>query len=489
MLGLQEEEAKAEYYRYHWVDYVFYSARVYLNRIFAEQTLTNISWNNTVNQVNNSYGLDVHPLRDSLYAELHSRPFQVLPSPARISYLAVILRPEQKKAEFEHFCSLYQYFSGTPPKEDGACIEVDFGHCKIRRDKHLEFTSYIITHGQVDSRLGFFDQNALSCLPVDWLSTIPGAVIAAFHIAIEDARTIPEPDLALVKSHFEGMRLVGSRPQNGDAQVWTSFQLHSDGCGRFLIYNKNMSDSQLGRMVQRVIEIETYRLMALLALPMARKYNAELVAMDQELAKTTANLSDAIEPLDEQALLSELIEMAAWVEATRAKTTFRFSATRAYHELVLKCLTELKEDEVSGHLTITEFMTRRLTPAVRTCNTAGNHLESLSTRIDRVSDMMRTQVEMSIQSQNQQLLTSMDRRSKIQLAMQHTVEGLSVAAISYYSVGLLKFLIEAVYDKGLNFDKSLVIGLSVPLVVGSVWFATRKIHKRFLLLAKAKEEK
>lgn len=442
-----------------------------------------------MNKVNNSYGLEMHPLRDVLYAELHSRPFQVLPSPARISYLAVIIRPDQKQAEFEHFCSLYNHFNGAPPENDSVCFEVDFGPFTVRRDKHLEFISYMIICTNVDSGFGIFDHNALANLPIEWLSSMPGTTIAAFHVAVEDARTIPEPDLALVKSHFEGMRLVGSRPHNGDAQVWTSFQLHSDGCGRFLIYNKRMSDSQLGRMVQRVVEIETYRLMALLALPMARKYNAELVAMDEELAQTTASLSDATEALDEQALLSELIDMAAWVEATRSKTSFRFSATRAYHELVLKRLNELKEDEVSGHLTITEFMTRRLTPAVRTCNTAGNHLESLSTRIDRVSDMMRTQVEMSIQSQNQQLLTSMDRRSKIQLAMQHTVEGLSVAAISYYSVGLLKFLIEAVYDKGVSFDKSLVIGLSVPLVVGSVWFATRKIHKRFLLLAKAKEEK
>ncbi|UTV98176.1 DUF3422 domain-containing protein [Marinomonas rhizomae] len=442
-----------------------------------------------MNKVNNSYGLEMHPLRDVLYAELHSRPFQVLPSPARISYLAVIVRPDQKQAEFEHFCSLYNHFNGAPPEKDSVCFEVDFGPFTVRRDKHLEFISYMIICTNADSVFGIFDQNALANLPIEWLSSMPGITIAAFHVAVEDARTIPEPDLALVKSHFEGMRLVGSRPHNGDAQVWTTFQLHSDGCGRFLIYNKRMSDSQLGRMVQRVVEIETYRLMALLALPMARKYNAELVAMDEELAQTTASLSDATEPLDEQALLSELIDMAAWVEATRSKTSFRFSATRAYHELVLKRLNELKEDEVSGHLTITEFMTRRLTPAVRTCNTAGNHLESLSTRIDRVSDMMRTQVEMSIQSQNQQLLTSMDRRSKIQLAMQHTVEGLSVAAISYYSVGLLKFLIEAVYDKGVSFDKSLVIGLSVPLVVGSVWFATRKIHKRFLLLAKAKEEK
>lgn len=439
--------------------------------------------------MNNSYGLDMHPLRDALYAELHSRPFQVLPSPARISYLAVIVRPDQKQDEFEHFCSLYNHFNGMPPENDSVCFEVDFGSFKVRRDKHLEFISYMVIRTEVDAQLGFFDQNALAYLPLEWLSSMPGTTIAAFHVSVEDARTIPEPDLTLVKSHFESMRLVGSRPQNGDAQVWTTFQLHSDGCGRFLIYNKGMSDSQLGRMVQRVVEIETYRLMALLALPMARKYNAELVVMDEKLAQTTASLSDATEPLDEQALLSELIDMAAWVEATRSKTSFRFSATRAYHELVLKRLAELKEDEVSGHLTITEFMTRRLTPAVRTCNTAGNHLESLSTRIDRVSDMMRTQVEMSIQSQNQQLLTSMDRRSKIQLAMQHTVEGLSVAAISYYSVGLLKFLIEAVYDKGVHFDKSLVIGLSVPIVVGSVWLATRKIHKRFLLLAKAKEEK
>ncbi|MBR7889595.1 DUF3422 domain-containing protein [Marinomonas sp. A79] len=439
--------------------------------------------------MNNSYGLETHPLRDALYAELHSRPFQVLPSPARVSCLAVIIGPEQKQAEFEHFCSLYSYFNCEPPGQDGVCFEIDFGHFKIRRDNHLEFTSYMVTHTNVDASLGLFEQNALACLPLEWLSSLPGKTIAVFHVAVEDARTVPEPDLALVKSHFEGMRLVGSRPQNGDAQVWTSFQLHSDGCGRFLIYNKNMSDSQLGRMVQRVVEIETYRLMAMLALPMARKYNAELVQNDEKLARTTASLADPSEASDEQALLSELIDMAAWVEAARAKSAFRFSGTRAYHDLIVKRLAELKEDEVSGHLTITEFMTRRLTPAVRTCNTADKHLESLSTRIDRVSDMMRTQVEMSIQSQNQQLLTSMDRRSKIQLAMQHTVEGLSVAAISYYSVGLLKFLIEAVYDKGVNFDKSLVIGLSVPVVVGGVWFATRKIHKRFLLLAKAREDK
>ena len=204
--------------------------------------------------------------------------------------------------------------------------------------------------------------------------------------------------------------------------------------------------------------------------------------MDRQLAETTSNLA-ANGDLDERILLGKLTDMAAWVEACRARTTFRFSATRAYHDLVLKRLAELREDEVSGHLTITEFMTRRLTPAVRTCESVSERLENLSRRIDRVSDMMRTRVELSIQGQNQELLASMDRRSKIQLMMQHTVEGLSVAAISYYLVGLLKYLIEALYNSGVPIDKSLTVGISVPIVVLVVWFATRKIHKKFLKLA------
>ncbi len=181
--------------------------------------------------------------------------------------------------------------------------------------------------------------------------------------------------------------------------------------------------------------------------------------------------------------------MASWVEDCRARATFRFSATYAYHDLVIKRLEELREDEVSGHLTVTEFMTRRLTPAVRTCEAISKRLEDLSRRIDRVADMMRTRVELSIQSQNQELLASMDKRSKVQLMMQHTVEGLSVAAISYYTIGLIKYLLDALYNSGIDVNKDLVLGISVPVVIGLVAFFTRKIHKHFLALAMGKTDK
>lgn len=437
---------------------------------------------------NNPYGLELHPMQEALYAELHSRPFQVIPSPSRLTFLAVLCEGVSREQEFEHFQKIYEHFGHEAPKQDGVCYEVDFGTVRVRREKHLEFITYTFVNLDVENCTDPFDCSGISRIPVQWLSALPGTVVVSFHVAIEDARSQPEPALPVVKSFFEGMRLVGSSPQNGDARVWTTFQLHSDGFGRFLIYNKKMSDSQLGRLTQRVMEIETYRLMALLGLPLARKYNPELSEMDRKLADTTSTLAEHSD-LDERILLGKLTDMAAWVEACRAQTTFRFSATRAYQDLVLKRLAELREDEVSGHLTITEFMTRRLTPAVRTCESVSERLENLSRRIDRVSDMMRTRVELSIQAQNQDLLASMDRRSRIQLMMQHTVEGLSVAAISYYMVGLLKYLIEALYDNGVDLNKSLTVGISVPVVITVVWLATRKIHKKFLKLATEKADR
>lgn len=426
----------------------------------------------------------MHDQRDGLYAELHSRPFLIIPSPSRISYLAVMVDAQQKRTDFNNFCALFEHFSATAPRHDAVCIEADFGDLRVRRETHLEFISYTVIDERDVYASDPFAHTGLDRLPKAWLQSLHGTVIAAFHVAIENAKDNGAPDKNAARSYFEDMRLVGSRPQNGDAQVWTAFQTHSDGCGRFAVYNYNMSETQLGRMVQRLIEIEAYRLMALLGLPLAREYNQNLAPMDQKLADLTALLADKDIDVDEQAVLSEIIDMAAWVESARAETSFRFSATAAYHDLVLNRLAALKEDEVSGHLTITEFMTRRLTPAVRTCKATDKNLENLSRRIDRVSDMMRTRVEMTIQSQNQHLLASMDRRSKIQLAMQHTVEGLSVAAISYYSIGLIKYLIEAAYEKGAPIDKSLAVGVAVPLVIGGVWWATRRIHKRFMKLAK-----
>jgi uncharacterized membrane-anchored protein len=429
------------------------------------------------------HGINLHPLRELLYEELHSRPFQQIQAPARVTHLAVLCTPEQRRQQFEHLQALCEQLGAPVPQQASSCFQQDIGALRVRRETHMEFVAYTFVNLDTPAGDEPFDTTGLSLLPSGWLDQLQGTVVGAFHLAFERSSLEGQQLLPQAKRHFEGMRLIGSSPQQGDAHIWTSFRLHSDGFGRFLVYNRAMTPSQLGRLMQRLLEIETYRLLMLLGIPVARSIAPMLGAMDEGLADITRRLSGNSN-LDEAVILAELTAMAARVEDYRARSTFRFSATQAYHELVLKRLAELKEDEVSGHLTLTEFITRRVTPAVRTCDTVGGRLEDLSRRIDRVSDMMRTRVELSIQGQNRALLASMDRRSRIQLMMQHTVEGLSVAAISYYTVGLLKHLITAAYDAGVPVDKDLAVGISVPVVLATVWLVTRRIHKHFHELAK-----
>ncbi len=434
------------------------------------------------------HGFALHPLRETLYEELHSRPFQQIQAPARVTHLAVLCPESERVQQFVHLQALCEQLGAAVPTQDSSCFQQDFGDLRVRRETHMEFVAYTFIQlntagAAVPAGDATFARTALALLPPGWLDQLHGTVVGAFHVAFESSELEGKQLLPQAKRNFEGMRLIGSSPQQGDAHIWTSFRLHSDSFGRFLVYNRGMSPSQLGRLMQRLLEIETYRLLMLLGMPLARSIAPQLSVMDAGLADITRRLAGNAD-LDEAVILAELTAMAARVEDFRAQSTFRFSATRAYHELVLKRLEELNEDEVSGHLTLTEFITRRVTPAVRTCETVGRRLEDLSRRIDRVSDMMRTRVELSIQGQNRALLASMDRRSRIQLMMQHTVEGLSVAAISYYSVGLLKHIITAAYDAGVPLNKDLAVGLSVPLVLGTVWFVTRRIHKHFHELAR-----
>ena len=373
---------------------------------------------------------------------------------------------------------------GQPePREDVSCYEATFGSLRIRREMHMEFASYTFINLGIGDDHQPFQDTGISSLPKGWLEKLTGTVVAAFHIDLQQASNGPETDLAQIRHWFEGERLVGSSPWEGKARVWGTFRLHSDGFGRFMVLNRDMSDSQLGRLTQRLMEIETYRLMSLLSLPLAREMTPSLNDMDQQLAVITQSLADN-QDIDEREVLADLTNIAARIEAFRAHATFRFSATRAYHQLVLTRLEELREDELSGHLTITEFMTRRLTPAVETCESVKERLEDLSRRVDRASDMVRTRVELAIQSQNQQLLSSMDRRSKIQLMMQHTVEGFSVVVISYYLLALLKLALESADDAGFDVNTSLVLGIAIPVVLGLVFIGVRMIHHRFIRLAR-----
>ena len=421
--------------------------------------------------------LDVHPIRETLYNELHNRPFHLLNSPAQLTHIAI--QHEGKLREEEHLflsalCDSYQIYA---PARTMPCYHQDFGLFSLRWERHLEFSTYTFIHESPLSSQPF-EKNAIDYVPAQWLEQLPGKVVVALHLVVERCHNQEEPDVMVVRDFFDNLRMVGSQPAEGGAKVWTTFRLHEDGFGRFLVYDRGLTDSQLGRLVQRLLELETYRLMATLGLPTAQEINADLNGLEHQLKELTAQIAALEEGVSDRDLLAEVSSMAAKVEAFRSQSNYRFAATTAYYNVVLQRMEVLKEKEVTGHLTLNEFLTRRLTPAVRTCQTVSSRLEDISRRVTRASELLRTRVEMVVQEQNQQLLSSMNKRANVQLRMQQTVEGLSVAAISYYSIGLVKYTVDSLKGLGVKFDKDLVMGAAVPLVIFTVFMGTRYIHKR-----------
>ena len=417
----------------------------------------------------------IHELREDLYQELHTRPFPMIPSPVKISHFALLNEGHCVEDEYDALSELAKRYSGNPPGDASSCYYQDFGGFEIRWEKHTEFSTYSIITPICDEES--FEKTALEMVPESWLKGLPGKLVVGVHLLVADEQTTSSRKED-IKPLFEGQRLIGGYTQDELATVWTSFRLHSDHFSRVLVLRRNLNPCQSGRLVQRLLEIETYRVMALMALPIAREVSAGVNAMDQELAQINTQISDIQHGEDERKLLKQLTTLAAKVERFHSDTNYRFGATKAYYELVSSRMSYLKLDEVEGVQSIPEFLMRRLTPAIRTCESAHSRLEDLSNRIGRAGELLNTRVDLTLKEQNQSLLASMNHRSEIQLRLQQMVEGMSVAAISFALVGLIRVVLTAIKDGGwIDINLPLLIGLSVPTVVIIVWLVSRHVRK------------
>ena len=279
-----------------------------------------------------------------------------------------------------------------------------------------------------------------------------------------------------VAKEFGNTYLVGARVAGGNGIVLTDLTIHADEFSRMLVMDVKLGKRQGGRTVQRLLEMETYRMMALLGLPVARRTAAMLTNAERELAEITSLMAED-STQDEPALLVRLTRLAATVESEVAANSFRFGASRAYYDLTKRRISELREERLTGVQTIEEFLDRRLAPAMATCSSVEKRLLDLSERVARASDLLRTRVDIEREQQNQALLTSMNRRTRMQLRLQQTVEGLSIAAITYYVVGLVGYAAKAFKESGVHLSVEIVTGASIPFVVLGIWLAVRRLRK------------
>jgi uncharacterized membrane-anchored protein len=359
-----------------------------------------------------------------------------------------------------------------------AAPDVSRSHCvleggayRVKWERHTEFSGFTFLR-RVDAAAGS-EARALDLVPVDWLSALPGTTLVAAPV---DVRAGTTEDASRAVAEFGDVAVIGARLGDGVATALTDFRIGDDGFSRFVVIDHGMSGRQAGRYVQRLLEIETYRMMALLAFPLAREVAPALTDAEAALARITERTTYA-RAEDEAALLDDLTALAAVIERREAASRFRFGAAQAYYRLVRQRIAELRERRMPGVQTIEEFTDRRLAPAMATCESVARRLDELSARIARASQLLRTRVDVALERQNQALLESMDRRAKVQLRLQQTVEGLSIAAITYYAAGLVGYFAKALKSSGVALDVDVAVAVSIPIVAFALWRGLRHLKR------------
>lgn len=411
-----------------------------------------------------------HPLRYAMSNELHARPFPKLAAPSRAAFLAIMPDGMGSRA---HLIDLLDRYGAAHPQPDATHYSGQIGKHILKWENHTEFVTYtIFGEGTAPQP---FDASTFQMFPEDWLAATPGTRITSALIRIE-RHDGDEGIIAKTDDWFVPESLAIARVLEDELVVASDFRIDPAGHQRMAVFARSTTgERRVGRVVQRLCEIETYKSMAMLGLAAARKLSPVMAEIDAQMAHLVADLNTQNVQPDQT--LKQLLSISAELENIVARTAYRFGATGAYEAIVNQRIGILREDRFLGRQTFSEFMMRRFDPAMRTVESTQVRLSSLSDRALRAGDLLRTRVDVERSAQNQSLLTSMDARADQQLRLQQTVEGLSVVAISYYAVGLALYILGPL-EKTVGISKAYLAAGVTPIVLLCVWLMIRRIHRR-----------
>ena len=421
--------------------------------------------------------IDDHPLRYPLTNELHARPFPSLEVPCTAVFLAykepVDAANRDRARDRAHLIDLLDRNGSPHPQPEATHFSGPIGRHELKWESHTEFVTYTAFSPGVGPRA--FDPEEMRVFPDNWLATAPGKRLVSLLIRVEVMPEDEDEVTSRLEEWFVPESLACSRVVDGAAIVAGDFRIDPAGQMRFAVFVRPGTGARrVGRIVQRLCEIETYRAMSMLGLMRARRMSSRLNEIDPKLSALVSGLDSAGQ--SPEATLHELLAISAELESQAVQVSFRFGATAAYEAIVTQRIEVLREIRIEGRQTFGEFMMRRYDPAMRTVKSAEARLRSMAERAQRAAELLRTRVDVERSAQNQKLLESMDKRADLQLRLQRTVEGLSVVAISYYAVNLATYAAYPLTEH-LHISKGMATAIVTPLVILLVWAAIRRIRR------------
>ncbi len=421
-----------------------------------------------------------HPLRYTLNSELHARPFPSLSAPHVAAYLAV--RPpgdaatRERSIDLEHLTALLRHYGSPLPSENATHYYGPLGKYALKWEQHTEFVTYTVFSDQAGARP--FDPTEFDVFPENWRRDLNAERITSILLRLIERPESDDDISAALQDWFVPESLAVANVLEDAAVVASDFRIDSAGHMRMAIFaTEGTGSRRLGRIVQRLCEIETYKSMSMLGFAQVRDFGGRLNALDAQLNDLMAAMrgSDAMA----EDTLYKLLDVSVELETLSAEVSYRFGATEAYQAIVAQRIAALRETRFKSRQGFDEFMMRRYEPAMRTVKSSEARLQNMSARAIRASELLRTRVDVERSAQNQEILASMDKRSDLQLRLQHTVEGLSVVAISYYAVSLASYMLYPLAE-GTGVSKGTLTALAVPPMVGLVWWMLRRLRRKIL---------
>jgi uncharacterized membrane-anchored protein len=437
-----------------------------------------------------------HPLRTVLHEEVHARPPVALWPRDRILNQAFLLKGNDRQQQLDWINAISEQTKQPIDPNHGQTFRIIElrpapQRVIIKWELHGEFSSIsaivqqkdLIAEAPIKTRHGIENEvnDLLNRLSIKPMHEAGGLRISAIDIAFEDRGLFKEADE--VSSLFSGNTLIGSTIlSNQKAQLWTDLQVNEDGYISFLVPHAGMGSRQAGRVARRITEVEIYRMASMLAFPVAKSLSGPLRNAEAELSELSKEISmaqnqESVATHQDGEFLERISTLASKIEEWISEHGLRFTAAEAYSQLTAKNLEELSEASLPGVQTLSEFMERRFAPAMSTCSWTQRRLRELSDRISRTTQILRTRIEFVNESQTQELLASMDRRAKIQLRLQETVEGLSVLVLTYYAVSLIIYMAKGAKELGLMIPAELIGGASAPIIAYGI-YALNKLRKK-----------
>jgi len=426
--------------------------------------------------------------------ELHARPYIKLGNNLRTFHFAYLIKENDENKSWNYLDKFLRKINFQKlPNESSKYWVAEGKDLTVRYECHTEFISLTLIYSnkiENKNKPKLFDENFLNLLPIDFLENFPGDHFLSTWIEMAPSNFNFKP--IDIEEFFYHDNFAGSNVAEDGANVFMSFKSDrtdflGSGFRRVFIQNKNLRTRRTGRLLQRIVELETYQVLSLLGLPQVRQETLNLSNLEKQITEITKSVSKtakknlnkkSIAYPDYQKDLNELSYVVAKIEEIDSSSNYRLSATAAYYKLVEQRIQDLREERLESFQTNYEFLSRRLQPAIRTTEAFSRRLESLAIRAQRADNLVRTQIEMGVQIQNKNLLESMELRARAQLRLQETVESLSIVAITYYIVGLLSTLVDPINFDKFFISKTVFLALCVPIILVLIWYIAKMVRKK-----------